>query len=112
MVFVMPVNKNDLPETQPPAMVFATTHWSVVLAANDATLPAAREALEKLCQSYCYQLYAYVRRRGHDAHEAQDLTQEFFARFLASDSLSKVKQEKGRFRSFLLAAMNHFLANE
>ncbi len=64
----MPVNKNDLPETQLLAMVFATTHWSVVLATNDSTIPAAREALEKLCHGYWYPLYAYVRRRGHDSH--------------------------------------------
>jgi len=95
---------------EPP--VFATTHWSIVLAANSGAIPEAREALEKLARTYWYPLYAYVRRRGRDAHEAQDLTQEFFACFLANDSLAKVNQEKGRFRSFLLAAMNHFLANE
>ncbi|MBI2925062.1 MAG: RNA polymerase sigma factor [Verrucomicrobia bacterium] len=92
--------------------MFATTHWSVVLAAGDSTIPGAREALEKLCRAYWYPLYAYVRRRGHHVHEAQDLTQEFFARFLESHALRHVSREKGRFRAFLLAAMNHFLANE
>ncbi len=92
--------------------VFATTHWSVVLAAGDSTVPGAREALEKLCRTYWYPLYAYVRRCGHDAPDAQDLTQEFFARFLESKALRDVSREKGRFRAFLLAAMNHFLANE
>jgi RNA polymerase sigma-70 factor (ECF subfamily) len=92
--------------------VFATTHWSVVLSAGDSAIPGAREALEKLCRTYWYPLYAYVRRRGHDAHEAQDLTQEFFVRFLASHTLQSMDRNKGRFRSFLLAAMNHFLANE
>src|SRR5436309_1843872 len=98
------------PATEP--VVFATTHWSVVLAAGDTAIPGAREALEKLCRAYWYPLYAYVRRRGHDAHEAQDLTQEFFARFLESHALREVSRAKGRFRAFLLAAMNHFLANE
>ena len=93
-------------------VVFATTQWSVVLAAGDTAIPGAHEALEKLYRTYWYPLYAYIRRRGHDAHEAQDLTQEFFARWLASKALRSVGREKGRFRSFLLAAMNHFLANE
>jgi RNA polymerase sigma-70 factor (ECF subfamily) len=98
--------------TGPSPGVFATTHWSVVLAACSSTIPGAREALEKLCSGYWYPLYAYVQRRGYDTHEAQDLTQEFFTCFLASDALGTVNQEKGRFRSFLLAAMNHFLTNE
>ncbi len=93
------------------AVGFASTHWSVVLAAGfDST--RAREALNRLCQTYWYPLYAYVRRKGHNPHDAQDLTQEFFARFLAKNYLADVQREKGRFRSFLLAAMNHFLANE
>jgi RNA polymerase sigma-70 factor (ECF subfamily) len=96
----------------PSPHVFATTHWSVVLSASSAAAPGAREALEKLCSAYWYPLYAYVRRRGYDAHEAQDLTQEFFTRFLASDALSRVNRDKGRFRSYLLVSMNHFLINE
>src|SRR5216117_441597 len=92
--------------------VFATTHWSVVLTAGDTAIPGAPEALEKLCRTYWYPLYAYVRRQGRGPEEAQDLTQAFSAQLLARSSLGKVSREKGRFRSFLLAAMNHFLADE
>jgi RNA polymerase sigma factor (sigma-70 family) len=90
---------------------FRTTHWSVVLRAGSWSGDAA-PALEKLCRAYWVPLYAYVRRRGHDRHTAQDLTQEFFSRLLAGDSLASVHPDKGRFRSFLLVAMKHFLANE
>lgn len=91
---------------------FNQTHWSVVmLAAGQPSLPASA-ALEKLCQTYWHPLYAFVRRRGYAAHDAQDLTQEFFARLLAKDYLHAVDRSKGRFRSFLLAALEHFLANE
>ena len=86
---------------------FTTTHWSVVRAA-----PESASALETLCCTYWYPLYAYVRRRGHSPEEAEDLTQEFFARLLAGKDLSGVDRAKGKFRSFLLAALNHFLANE
>ena len=74
--------------------------------------PESASALETLCRTYWYPLYAYVRRRGHSPEEAEDLTQEFFARLLASNDLSGVDRSKGKFRSFLLAAINHFLANE
>src|SRR5436189_827080 len=94
------------------SVVFATTHWSVVLAAGDGTDSQAALALEKLCRTYWYPLYAYVRRQGRGPEEAQDLTQSFFAQLLAHGSLGTVSREKGRFRSFLLAAMNHFLADE
>src|SRR5262245_31817759 len=104
-----PETERDESRARP--VVFATTHWSVVLGAKDSSTSIARDALEQLCRAYWYPLYAYVRRRGHDAHESQDLTQEFFARFLESDGLRGVSQEKGRFRSFLLAAMSHFLVN-
>jgi RNA polymerase sigma-70 factor (ECF subfamily) len=89
-----------------------TTHWSVVLAAADQASPGASEALEELCRTYWFPLYAFVRRQGHNADEAQDLTQEFFCRFFEKNYLAQVRQEKGKFRSFLLAAMKHFLANE
>src|SRR2546426_1199903 len=92
--------------------IFATTHWSVVLQAGDGTDSQAASALEKLCRRYWYPLYAYVRRQGRGPEEAQDLTQAFFAQLLARGSLGTVSREKGRFRSFLLAAMNHFLADE
>lgn len=91
---------------------FATTHWSVVLAARDQDAPQSREALAALCASYWYPLYAYIRRRGHAADPAQDLTQEFFARLLEKDYLQVVDRAKGKFRSFLLAACQHFLCNE
>ena len=94
------------------AKYFATTHWSVVLAAAHSSSPASQPALEKLCRAYWYPLYAYVRREGYSAQDAQDLTQGFFARFLEKDYLAQVKREKGRFRSFLLASLRHFLSDE
>jgi DNA-directed RNA polymerase specialized sigma24 family protein len=90
---------------------FATTHWSVVLNAGKNVEPAASAALEKLCRAYWYPLYYYVRRQGHMPHDAQDLTQEFFARLLEKNFLESVRPDKGKFRSFLLAALKHFLAN-
>ena len=92
--------------------VFVTTRWSVVQAAGHADTPQSRAALEHLCQTYWYPLYAYVRWRGNSPEDAQDLTQEFFARLLAKNRVAGVSPDKGRFRSFLLASMNHFLADE
>ncbi len=89
--------------------VFQTTHWSVVLEAKDGESFAA---LGQLCRAYWFPLYAFVRRQGHDVHDAQDLTQGFFELFLAKHYLKDVEREKGRFRSFLLASLKHFLANE
>ena len=83
-----------------------------MLAARDRAEPGADEALAGLCSLYWYPLYAYVRRRGHGADEAHDLTQEFFARLLERDFLAGVDRGKGKFRAFLLAACSHFLANE
>lgn len=91
---------------------FRTTHWSVVLTAGDAASPQSADALEKLCRAYWFPLYAYVRRCGHGPEDAQDLTQAFFARFLEKHYLAQVNREKGRFRSFLLAALGHFLSDE
>lgn len=91
---------------------FVTTHWSVVLAAGRSDTTRAQAALARLCQAYWYPLYAYVRRRGYQPHDAQDLTQEFFARLLAQNWLAQADRERGRFRTFLLAALSHFLANE
>jgi RNA polymerase sigma-70 factor (ECF subfamily) len=91
---------------------FRTTHWSVVLLAGETQSPDSMAALEKLCRAYWHPIYAFVRRSGYDAATAQDLTQEFFCRMLAKDFLRSVNQEKGNFRSFLLASMKHFLANE
>jgi RNA polymerase sigma-70 factor (ECF subfamily) len=91
---------------------FGTTRWTVVLAAKRENSAEAAEALEGLCRAYWYPLYAYIRRRGHDPDEAQDLTQGFFAHLLASKGLASVDRRKGRFRCFLVASVNHFLANE
>ena len=91
---------------------FATTHWSVVAAAGGADLPQRSEALEQLCHSYWYPLYAYIRRRGFGSEDARDLTQEFFARLLKKNYAAQADRAKGKFRSFLLLTLNHFLADE
>ena len=92
--------------------MFATTRWSLVAAAKDPAGPHAREALADLCRAYWPPVYAFVRRRGHDRDAAQDLTQGFFARLLEKNDLAVADQARGRFRSFLLAACRHFLANQ
>ena len=92
--------------------VFVTTHWSVVLTAGRSDTTRARAALEQLCRNYWHPLYAYVRRAGHSREEAQDFTQEFFARLLAQNAVARANPARGRFRSFLLASLKHFLANE
>jgi RNA polymerase sigma-70 factor (ECF subfamily) len=94
------------------AGAFVTTHWSVILAAGNSSSPGAQAALESLCRTYWYPLYAYVRRKGYDSDGAQDLTQEFFARLLARNYLSVADRNKGKFRSFLLGSLEHFLARE
>jgi RNA polymerase sigma-70 factor (ECF subfamily) len=95
-----------------PQAAFNTTHWSVVLAANHSDSTQARAALAKLCQIYWYPLYAYVRRRGYSAPDAQDLTQAFFARLLEHRSFASANPELGKFRSYILTAMKYFLASE
>jgi RNA polymerase sigma-70 factor (ECF subfamily) len=92
--------------------LFPSTQWSRVIAAGDPASPGARTAIAALCEAYWYPIYAFVRRRGNDPDRAADLTQEFFARLLEKDYLKAVDRAKGRFRSFLLAACTHFLANE
>jgi RNA polymerase sigma-70 factor (ECF subfamily) len=93
---------------------FATTHWSLVLAAtaDEASQTRARAALEELCRAYWYPLYAFVRYRGHSSDDAQDLTQAFFTRIIETGGFASANPERGRFRSYLLGAMKHFLANE
>lgn len=91
---------------------FATTRWSVVLRAGGDGDPDSAEALETLCQGYWFPLYAYVRRRGYRPQDAEDLTQAFFARFIEKQWVAAADQERGRFRSFLLVSLKHFLANE
>jgi DNA-directed RNA polymerase specialized sigma24 family protein len=92
--------------------VFATTHWSVILAAGQTDSAHAAAALEKLCRAYWYPLYAYVRRRGYGQEDARDGTQSFFARLLERDILARASPQRGRFRSFLLTALQNFLADE
>lgn len=95
------------------AAQFSQTRWSMVLsAAGKKDTGLARQSLEQLCCLYWRPLYAYIRRQGASPHDAQDLTQEFFARLLERESLRSVDPRKGRFRSFLLAALKHFLSNE
>ena len=95
-----------------PGDVFATTHWTVVLAAGQRHTPQADGALEELCRTYWFPLYAYVRRRGHTKEDAEDSVQAFFARFLEKNYLAGLSAERGRFRAFLLASLKHFLINE
>jgi DNA-directed RNA polymerase specialized sigma24 family protein len=97
---------------EPFARAFSTTQWSVVLLAAQGGLFAMEGALEELCRKYWYPLYAFVRRRGFDPHEAEDLTQSFFAFFLEKETLKKVDRQKGKFRSFLLASLTNFLNND
>jgi RNA polymerase sigma-70 factor (ECF subfamily) len=89
---------------------FATTHWSAVLNARPSGEPSSSEALEILCRTYYFPLYAFVRRQGHSPEDSEDLTQEFFGRFIEKDYLASVDPAKGRFRSFLLASLKNFLS--
>lgn len=108
----MPASTANLSQADLPRDYFATTHWSVVLKAGQSETPRGRDALAKLCQTYWFPLYAYVRRRGHSPEDAQDLTQGFFARLIEHQTLANADPNQGRFRSFLRGAMNHFLADE
>src|ERR1051326_1344492 len=96
----------------PQQPLFLTTHWSVVLAAKDKASPGCFEALEILCRTYWYPLYAFIRSSGYSPHDAQDLTQGFFERLLAKEYLRVVDPEKGRFRTFLKVALKRFLVHE
>jgi len=91
---------------------FNTTHWSVVLAAGDPGSQKAEEALTRLCQSYWFPIYAFVRKRGYSPEQAQDLTQAFFASFLEKQHVAKAARERGRFRCFLMTSVENFLRNE
>jgi RNA polymerase sigma-70 factor (ECF subfamily) len=105
-------DNNDISLTPSGTSRFATTHWSVILAAGDSSSPQHREALETLCRTYWYPLYAFLRRRGHDRHQAEDYIQGFFASLLEKQGLRLANSDKGKFRSYLLGALKHFLANE
>jgi RNA polymerase sigma-70 factor (ECF subfamily) len=104
---------DELDESMPkPASGFATTHWSIVLAAGQGASPQAREAFAALCSMYWYPVYAFARRRTGRVDDAQDLTQEFFTRLLEKDSLRFADRERGRFRSFLLTSFKNFLSQQ
>ena len=109
------MSETDIPSSldseggQSPA--FRQTHWSLVRRAAGFDSPESREALENLCHGYWFPIYAFIRRQGHSPHDAQDLTQEFFARVLAGNSITRADPQLGRFRTFLLGALKHFLAD-
>jgi RNA polymerase sigma-70 factor (ECF subfamily) len=105
-------NPEEERASKSPVGAFFTTHWSVVLEAGKFDSPAASYALERLCQAYWYPLYAYVLRNGHNPHDAQDLTQAFFARLLERGYLRLADRNQGRFRTFLLSSLKNFLINE
>lgn len=98
--------------TLPGSSQFPTTRWSLVIAAGDPQRKDARSALVALCENYWYPLYAYLRRRGYPADQAQDFTQDFLIRVLEGRYLDRVQPEKGRFRSFLLTSLKFFVADE
>ena len=106
------MSSTDIAEKPCAGANFLPTRWSVVLSAGDPNSLHATTALETLCRAYWYPLYAYVRQRGHSPEDAQDLTQEFFARLLEHNWIAHADRHKGRFRSFLLMAMKRFLAKE
>ena len=107
----MPVKNSDQQFINPQGR-FNSTQWSLVLAAAERSTPASENALSSLCAAYWTPLYAYIRRLGYEVPEAQDMTQAFFTRLLEKNYLADVKREKGKFRTFLLTSLNHFLANE
>ena len=107
----MPVSSEGRTFAPGPAH-FATTHWSVVLQAGIKDSPRAEAALAEIYRAYWYPLYAFVRGRGYEMHDAQDIAQDFFAALLKKNYLDCVNRDKGRFRSYLLGALKHFLTNE
>lgn len=119
-LFQQPMNPsdNDSSATEPArfgqghAGAFQTTNWSEVLNAAQNDLAGAAAAMEQLCRRYWFPIYAFVRRRGSDRQEAEDLTQGFFAHLLEMETLKKVDRQKGKFRTFLLSALTKFLSNE
>jgi RNA polymerase sigma factor (sigma-70 family) len=98
--------------TPAPREMFATTRWTLVVAAGQSGTPLADEALESLCSAYWFPLYAYVRRRGYSREDAEDLTQAFFVKLLGRRDFAGLGSDQGKFRAFLLASLKHFLANE
>jgi len=110
MFFLMTLDRNH--QQRPSRAWFATTRWSVVQAAGDKADSQSAAALQTLCQSYWYPLYAYVRQKGYGPQDAEDLTQSFFIHLLEKDRLGRLTRDKGKFRSFLLTALNHFLVDQ
>lgn len=108
----MSVAEPNLPFRGPHAGHFLTTHWSVIVRAGDSLSPESDKALAQLCQSYWFPLYAFVRRKGYGHEDASDLTQEFFAHLIEKRYLRSVDLDLGKFRTFLLTSMTHFLSNE
>jgi RNA polymerase sigma-70 factor (ECF subfamily) len=107
------MNAIQKPDELPAAHgAFPTTHWSIVVNAGAGSESQARAALETLCRQYWYPLYSFVRRHGRSHHEAEDCTQEFLSRLIASDGLARARPERGRFRTFLLTALQNFLAKD
>jgi RNA polymerase sigma-70 factor (ECF subfamily) len=109
---VVPVSEPGQKLNAPSPRVFATTHWSVVLAAGEGSSESAQTALETLCRAYWYPIYVYVRRKGYGPDEAPDLTQEFFTQVIAKKHLRLADPDKGKFRTFLLVTLDYFLARE
>jgi len=101
--------ENNAPHT---GGAFVTTHWSIVWSARNGDSPSSEAALEKLCRTYWPQLYAFIRRQGYNAHDAQELTQEFLMRFIHREWLNHLEHQQGKFRSFLLTFLKHFLSDE
>jgi RNA polymerase sigma-70 factor (ECF subfamily) len=104
--------ENTEPKNASAGGIFATTHWTAVLVAGRGDSRLATVALEELCRTYWYPLYAYVRRQGYSREDAEDLTQGFFARLLEKNYLEGITADKGKFRAFLLVAIKRFMANE
>ncbi|MBN2437824.1 MAG: sigma-70 family RNA polymerase sigma factor [Deltaproteobacteria bacterium] len=92
--------------------IFVTTRWTVVLHAADGSSPDAERALEEICKTYWFPLYAYIRRRGHTPEDAEDLTQEFFRQLLEKNWIADADREKGKLRAFLITALKHFMTGE
>ncbi len=105
-------SRQGQPSSSAPGAKFAATSWTAVLAAGRGDSPQAQEALARLCRDYWQPLYAYVRRLGNNEEDAKDLTQEFFYRLVSGDFLSKADRTKGKFRTYLLTVLEHFLTNE
>src|SRR4029079_16722566 len=103
---------SPMPNPSRPDRQFATTRWSIVVAAGKPDAAESRTALATLCETYWYSVYAFVRRRGYSAHDAQDCTQEFFAALLEQDYVRVAEPERGRFRTFLLTAVSRFLSKQ